>query len=314
MVRFGFVGTGLMAGKLKAALERTDKGTLTAVLSRDIARAQAFGARHAFDRLEDMLRCPEVDVVYIATPHPFHFEAARAALNAGKGVLCEKPACLWRSQVETLADLAARRNVLFVEAMWTRFLPAYKTAKQWLGSIGEVHSLTASFCALSRLSPESRLFDPALGGGALYDLGCYPLAFAQGIFGTWHDEMTGVAVIGPTGVDECATVTLRFGQAIATVQFAVNVQQPQDAIVYGTEGSVTIPTFWGARSCSQFDGKGRLVRHFEDPQENGYVHQIDHIDGLLARGKPESPDMPWQDSVYLAAVYDELREQWGLPV
>ena len=109
-------------------------------------------------------------------------------------------------------------------------------------------------------------------------------------------------------------MTLRFGQAIATVQFAVNVQQPQDAIVYGTEGSVTIPTFWGARSCSQFDTKGRLVRHFEDPQENGYVHQIDHIDGLLARGKPESPDMPWQDSVYLAAVYDELRAQWGLPV
>ncbi|HML49679.1 MAG TPA: Gfo/Idh/MocA family oxidoreductase, partial [Clostridia bacterium] len=120
----------------------------------------------------------------IATPHPFHFEAARAALSAGKGVLCEKPACLWRSQVETLADIAARRNVLFVEAMWTRFLPAYKIAKQWLGSIGEVHSLTASFCALSRLGPESRLFDPALGGGALYDLGCYPLAFAQGVFGT----------------------------------------------------------------------------------------------------------------------------------
>lgn len=312
MVRYGFVGTGSMAAKFKHALEHTDKGTVWAACSRDLARAQAFGARQAYDNLEDLLKCPQVDVVYIATPHPFHYEAARAALMAGKGVLCEKPACLWRAEVETLVNLAAQHNALFVEAMWTRFLPAYKTARQWSADIGTVHALTASFCSRSALNPNSRLFDPNLGGGALYDLGCYPLAFAQGMLGTWPDDMAGIAVLGSTQVDECAAVTLRFGQAIASLHFAINVHQPQDAVIYGTEGSIIVPTFWGATGCSQFDAKGRLVRHFDDPAPNGYIHQAAHIHDLMKSRKLESPDMPWRDSIFLAAVYDELRERWGL--
>ncbi|MDR2658065.1 MAG: Gfo/Idh/MocA family oxidoreductase [Oscillospiraceae bacterium] len=314
MIRYGIIGTGSIAQKFKLAIERSGVSELEAVCSRDLDRARAFGAPQAYDSLDDMLKSPRVDCVYVATPHPLHFEQSKQSLLAGKPVLCEKPAVLRRAHMVELADISRRTGTLFVEALWTRFLPVVQTVKSWLGEIGSVRALTASFSFNTRFDPSSRLFAPALGGGALYDVGVYVLGFAQYMLGGRHDEIAGLSHLAPTGVDDYAAMVVRFGEAIASLQCGTQVKQPEEAHIFGTTGRVEIPApFWCARSARLINANGEVVREVSDPQDHGWTHEAAYMANLVSAGAKESPDMGLDDSVWLTEVYETLRNRWGLP-
>ena len=188
-MKIAILGTGTIARRFAAAMARVSGSEVSAVLSRDTERAEAFarkvGAARGCCDIEALLASDDVDAVYIGTPNNMHAPQSLAALRHGKPVLCEKPAFMCERDAREVISAAHDSNTLFMEAMWTRTMPGYQAAKRWLneGRIGKLRSIYASFCFGSQYDPSSRLYDPALGGGALYDVGVYALAFALDMAG-----------------------------------------------------------------------------------------------------------------------------------
>jgi predicted dehydrogenase len=318
-LRMGIVGLGIIAERFAAVMKNAKAVALTAVAARDRAKAEAFarrfGAAKACSSYLDLIRDEEVDAVYIALTHNYHYEIARLCLEAGKAVICEKPLVTTKKEAESLAALARSRKLLLMEAMWTRCIPAFRKARQWVGEgkIGAVKLVEAGFCFKAPFEPEGRIFNPKLAGGGLYDAGVYPIEFATGILGENPDRIGGFASIGVTGVDEYASISLGFPSgALASLSCGVTAAAPRDAKVYGSEGSVVLHDFLGARKCERFDPEGRLAESFEEDFADGFIYQIEHFASLRREGKTESGLIPLADSIACAGVFDELRKQWGL--
>lgn len=310
---------GRIAEKFATGLQEVPGAALVAVGSRTRERASEFAARFKVDRsygaYEALAGDPGVDVVYIATPHPAHHAAARLCLEAGKAVLCEKPFTLNAREAVDLVELARRRNVFLMEAMWTRFLPVMVRTREWLArkAIGEPRLVTADFGYRAVLDPESRIFNPVLGGGALLDVGIYPLAFASMVFGGAPLTISGLAHIGTTGVDEQSAMVLAYeGGAMAVLTCAVRTATAHEARIQGTDGSIQIPDFWhGFRATLAVDGKAPETVSL--PLEgNGYNYEAVEVGRCLRAGLKESPVMPLSETVTLMRIMDELRRQWGL--
>lgn len=319
-VRFGIIGLGKIAARFAGVLRYSASGQLTAVAARDAGRAETFaaeyGAARSYGSYGELIRDPEVELVYIAVTHNFHYELIKECLLAGKGVLCEKPMVLTRDKAKVLCSLAARKRVFLMEAMWTRCLPAVRKAAEWTqsGRIGVLKMVQASFCHRPKFDPASRLFSPELSGGALYDMGVYPLMFASCIVGENPIETFGVASMCPTGVDTCDTLSLRFpGGALASLCCASGVRMPDDAAVYGTEGRIFLPNFYRATSAALYDENGGLVERFEEECADGFIYEIEHAARCFREGKIESDWVPWADTIACAGIFDAMREQWGIP-
>jgi predicted dehydrogenase len=257
----------------------------------------------------------EVDVVYIGVTHNFHYDAVKLCLNNKKGVLCEKPLVTNKKNAEELAAISKEQKVLLMEAMWTRCIPAFKKAKEWVhsGKIGNVKLINASFCFNVPFNPESRLFNPKLAGGSLFDAGVYPIEFTTGILNENPNKVTGLSTISETGVDDFVAMSMSFKSgALATLSCGIIANTNRDAGIYGTAGRITVYDFLCSKKCELYDNKNNLIESFEEDFKDGFIYEIEHFIDLYKTNKVESDIIPLKDTVACAGIFDDLMAQWKL--
>ncbi|NLS78472.1 MAG: Gfo/Idh/MocA family oxidoreductase, partial [Chloroflexi bacterium] len=314
-IRWGILGPGRIAGLFTTDLAKVEDAVRLAVGSRSQERAAEFAAKHGFQRAygsyEELARDPEVDAVYVASPHPFHKEHAILCMEHGKAVLCEKPMEINAQRVREMAACARANGVFLMEAMWTRFNPTVVQARRWLaeGAIGEPRLLTADFGFRTAWNPQSRLLNPELGGGALLDVGVYVVAFAYMVMGAPKTlQVTGH--VGETGVDEQVELLLGYeGGRAAQLACAVRVSTPQEARIDGTEGSIYLPAFWhGAKAILRRPGQEPV----EWEGEWGYRFEAMEVMECLRAGKKESAVMPLDESIAIAETLEQARRSLGV--
>lgn len=316
---WGILGLGNIAHQFARAIPHAPGAWLAAAGSRTQAKADAFGrefgAARAYGSYDGVLADPDVDCVYIATPHCGHYEDAMASLRAGKHVLCEKPFMVNDSEATEVIALAREKNLFCMEAMWTRFFPLMDRLREMIatGVIGEVRAMQADFSFRAAFDPNSRLYDPSLTGGALLDVGIYPLSLASMIFGK-PSKISGVAHLGSTGVDEQNAVTLDYARGQhAVVTSAVSVQGFQEAQILGTDGRIRIHPPWAvprALTLTKPDGPEETI---EAPfAGNGYNYEIVETMRCIESGLVESPLMPLDETLENARIMTALRKSWHL--
>ncbi|WP_420456032.1 Gfo/Idh/MocA family protein [Rubrivirga sp.] len=311
-VRWGIVGTGGIAGAFAREFPHIENGEVVAVASRTAERAEAFagehGIAHAHGSYQALYHDPEVDAVYVATPHSLHAENAADALRAGKAVLCEKPLTATPDEARALVDVARETGGYLLEGMWTHFLPAVRTALGWVaeGRIGTVLHVKADFGyrhPYDPAHPESRMYNPDLAGGALLDMGVYPVSLAWLFLQRHPTAISAVAHRAPTGVDDDVTMRFDYPDAVATLATSFRGRLPNAAWVIGDEGTVEIPDFFRARACSLWHGDER-VDHFDDGRESlGFEFEVRAAGEDILAGRQQSAVVPWASSL---AVQDHL--------
>ncbi|OXM70334.1 Gfo/Idh/MocA family protein [Amycolatopsis vastitatis] len=310
-LRWGIMGTGLIAGAFAEDLKLTDSGVVTAVGSRAAESAERFADQHRVPTrhgsYEALANDPDVDIVYVATPHPLHHGNARLALEAGKPVLVEKPFTMNAEEARDLVDLARGKNLFLMEAMWTRFLPHIRHVRELLPSLGRMVTVAADHGQWFAEDAAFRLFAPELGGGALLDLGIYPVSFASMVLGT-PDRVAAMATPAFTGVD--AQMSMLFGYpggAQAVLTCTLSALSPTTASIVGTDGRIEIDgPFYAPASFTFVPREGEPSRHEYRDEGRGLRHQADEVARLLAAGETESSLMPLGETVSIMTTMDEV--------
>src|SRR5919112_2928154 len=318
-VSWGILGTGGIAHEFATGLHDTPDAETLAVGSRteDSARefAASFGIPRHYGSYAELVSDPDVDVVYVATPHPFHAENVTLCLEAGKPVLCEKPMTVNAAQAERLIALAQDEDLFLMEGMWTRFFPLMERVRHLIpsGAIGEPRLLHVDFGFRAPFDPSQRLFNPDLGGGALLDVGVYCVSLSSMIFGP-PDRVTGLAHLGETGVDEQSAAILEHGDGrMSTISVAIRTATPQEAMIAGTEGWIRIHPDWWRPDTLTLSRPGDEVETIKAPSTgNGFAHQAAEVMRCIGSGARESDVMPLRETLSIARTMDELRHQWGL--
>lgn len=318
-IRWGILSTGNIAEQFAKGLAAVPDAELVAVGSRSQESADRFGAKydvaHRHASYEALANDADVDVIYVATPHPLHAENTLLCLQAGKAVLCEKPFALNAAQAGRMIDEARSRKLFLMDAMWTRFLPHIVRLRELVaeGAIGDLRLLSADFGFRTAFDPKSRLFDPALGGGALLDVGIYPVALASMLLGTPH-TISSQAEIGATGVDEQSAFVFGYNHgALAALTCATRTATAQVATMYGTKGSIQLNSQWWSPSSLTVmrEGEAEQVLTF-DHIGNGYNYEAAEVGACLRAGRTESAIMPLDETLELMRTLDTIRGQWGL--
>jgi predicted dehydrogenase len=317
-VRWGILGTGRIAKAFANALKDTPDAVLAGVGSRTLDGAQAFTAEFGgtpYGSYEALAQAQDIDLIYVGTPHPMHADNVRVALEAGKGVLCEKPFTVNRAEAEELVALARARNLFLMEAMWTRYLPGLAEVRRIVasGEIGKATQVIADLGFNAAFGPEHRLFNPALGGGALLDIGIYPLSIAVALLGP-VDAVVAQAEIGATGVDEQTSFVLKHrGGGLSSCSCSLRAHLPSELTIAGERGHVRMNTrFHHAQTVTvtRADGVARTVA--TPYLGNGYVHEAIEAQRCWREGLTESPGMTHEDTLSLMGVMDEIRRQIGV--
>ncbi|MBP2365253.1 Gfo/Idh/MocA family protein [Pseudonocardia parietis] len=316
-VKWGVIGPGRIADSVVPDFAHVPGAEPVAVASRSAERGEAFARRHGIGRVHTGYRAiiedPDVDVLYIATPHPQHRAISLAALDAGKAIMVEKAFTVSSVATREIATVARNRGVFAMEAMWTRFFPAIIRLRELVaeGAIGEVRSVQADLGVRNRTPVEDRFYSAELGGGALFDLGVYVVSFAQMLLGS-PSVISATGALTPSGVDIEESILLGWpGGRSAALQVSLQCAMPGSARVIGTEGWIEVPP--------RFHHPDRIVvhRYGADPEEivlpgtgRGYAHEIDEVTRRVAAGETESPVMPLADTVavqdIMAAVADRI--------
>lgn len=317
--RWGILGTGNIAHQFARGLQSVPDGRLVAVGSRSQATADKFGEEFGVERrhptYEALAADPDVDAIYISTPHSLHRENTLLCLESGKAVLCEKPFAINAREAAEMIRVARERRVFLMEAMWTRFMPALVRTREIIaaGTIGEVRMVAADFGFRARFNPESRLFDPSLGGGALLDVGIYPVSLASMLFGT-PDRIAGLAELGETGVDEQGVMILGYkGGPLAVLYTAITTTTPHDAVIMGTQGSIRINAPWWYPKALTLTLSGKEPEILDLPYEgNGYNYEAVEVMSCVRAGKLESEIVPLDETLSIMETLDRIRAQWGL--
>ncbi len=318
-IRWGILGAGRIAGSFAQGLAALPDAKLVAVGSRTAENAEQFGRRFGAERFHAsyaaLANDPEVDAIYIATPHPLHKENTLLCLSAGKPVLCEKPFALSAAEAGEMITAARERGVFLMEAMWTRFLPHIARVRELLaaGAIGELRMLKADFRFRTDFNPAGRLFDPALGGGALLDVGIYPISLASLLLGQ-PSQVAALAELGATGVDEQSAVLLSYpGGQLAALTCAVRTPGPNAAELIGSAGTIRINPEWWRATTLTLSRPGQPDETIEVPAEgNGYNYEAAEVGACLRAGRTESATMPLDETLAIMGVLDQARAQWGL--
>lgn len=317
-LRWGILGTGAIARSFAAELARASGHVLEAVGSRSAATAAEFGRRlpcrtHA--AYEALCADPRVDIIHIATPHNFHREHALLAIAHGKPVLVEKPFTVNAAEAREVVDAARAAGVFCMEAMWTRFLPATRRVLGWIadGAIGRVLEIEADFGFRAPFDPQSRLFSPALAGGALLDVGVYTVSYACAIAGGPPSRTTATATLAPTGVDEHTTMVMSWDDGTrARLSCSLGTRTPNAAVIRGTDGRIEVPWFWRADRATLVSAGGAPRTVALPPLGKGFVHEAVEAGRCLRAGLGESPLMPPEETVAIMSCLDECRRQIGL--
>ncbi|WP_407270456.1 Gfo/Idh/MocA family protein [Radiobacillus sp. PE A8.2] len=319
-VRWGIIGTGGISNTFAKDLAYAKNAALVAVGSRTNESAKKFADNFAISRsygsYQELAEDPEVDAVYVGTPHPFHKENVLTCLRAGKAVLCEKSFAMNAQELEELISFAREKKLFLMEAMWTRFLPPIVKVREWIdsGKIGDVRLVKADFGFRAPWDPDWRLLNKNLGGGALLDAGIYPVSFASMILGSKPDNIASTAHIGETAVDEHFSVLLSYpsGKA-AQLNGGIQLRLKNEAIIHGAEGYIVIPDFIGAKSATLYNNSNEEIETFEDDrQAKGYAFEAEEVGRCLHEGALESSVISLNESYEIMKMMDEIRGQWGL--
>jgi predicted dehydrogenase len=318
-IRWGIIGTGKIARAFAHGLSFLPDAELIAVGSRAQLTSDNFGdmlgVPRRYPTYEALVADPDVDAVYISTPHTFHYENMKLCIEAGKPVLCEKPFTINAKQAAEIIDLARQRQVFAMEAMWTRFLPTTVRVRDWLAErrIGEIRMFQADFGYRAEFNEQGRLFNPELGGGALLDVGIYPISYAYMIFGE-PQHITSQAHIGATGVDEQNGIVFSYpGGQLAVLSSALRVKTTRDAYIYGTEGHIKVHfPFWHSQKLS-ICLEGQNDEDIELKVEgSGYKYEAAAVMDDIRAGRTENAIMPLDETLKIMHTMDAIRAQWGM--
>lgn len=315
--KWGLIGPGLIAEKFAEDVQATENSVLYAVASRSGARkfVKRFNVPVVYDSYEALAADPNVDGIYIATPHRFHYGNAKLCLEAGKPVLCEKPLTVNQAESADLVAISREKNVFLMEALWSRYLPALRQVRAWLddGEIGELIMVRSDFCIFKRGELHERWLNPELAGGALLDLGIYPIAVSQWVIQENPEIVQSVGILGETGVDHRLAVNMQYPSgAIAQFMTSFDFPMKNEMVIQGTDGFIHIPhSFWQADSVVlEKGGKSRLL---ELPfRKGGFEYEIEEAAVCIRAGKIESESMTHEDTLANMRVMDEIRAQIGL--
>lgn len=318
-LRIGIVGTGDIAHMLAGAMNMTDGVRVAGVSSRSHEKGAAFAAVYDIPLVctsaTALAQSDEIDLIYVATPHPTHYETCMEALRAGKPVLCEKPMTTRVEDTKALFAEARARGLFLMEAMWTRFLPTITRAKAWIdeGRIGKVMFVDAEWSfGVDPSAPKQRLVDPALGGGALFDIGIYGIEMASYYAGENPQAWTGLCTPFVPGVDAMTALTLQYASGtLATVRVGLRGETPVTLTIYGEKGRIVLPRFYMANEALLYDGDTLVDRAAESfEQMRGYCWQIAAVRNYLRDGVLESPVVPAADSIAAAQVMCDMMHRF----
>ncbi|PFG20651.1 Gfo/Idh/MocA family protein [Serinibacter salmoneus] len=318
-LRWGILGAGGIARKFATDIPAHTASTIAAIGSRDLGRAQAFAAEmqvpQAYGSYEDLVADPSLDAIYIATPHSEHRDNALLALRAGKPVLIEKAVTRNAAEAREVFDAAASAGLFAMEAMWARFLPHYRASVDAVtsGVIGEVIGAFATHGQHLVFGPEHRLWNPALAGGALLDLGVYPVSFAHAHLGV-PDEIHAHGRLSDLGVDTDETVILRYGdRTTAMLQSSMESAMVNSASIAGTRGRLDLARTFYAPSATELTlNDGTSTRVTSEHVTGGFEFEAAEAARCIAAGEQSSPLMTWQASVEVMQIMDTIREQLGV--
>lgn len=312
-VHFGIIGLGGIAKRFAEVLGKMDDCILEAVASRDLKRSEEFAEKYKANRIlatyDNLINDDNIDIIYIALTHNFHYEVIKKCLNKNKAVICEKPLVINEKDAIELAELSKEKNVLLMEAMWTRCLPTFQKAKEWIkdGKIGKIAFVDVSFAFNIPFDAEHRLYNPKLAGGSLYDAGVYPIEFAIGVLDEIPSQTNGVMSFSQTGVDDFVSMSMKFPSgALASLSCGFNANTRRDATIYGNKGHIVVYNFLGSKKCEMYNENGNLIETFEVEFEDGFIYQIQHICELYNSKKFESNMIPHKDTIACAKIFDQL--------
>ena len=314
IINWGVIGPGKIAHKFVQDLLTLPNARLHAVASRSLERAQEFAnqydAPHAYGSYDELGNCPDLDVVYIATPHSEHAKNTILLLNKKIPVLCEKPMGINQQEVQQMISVARDQQTYLMEALWTRFLPAFQKliAVIEAGRIGEVLTLKADFGFQADFDPKSRLFDPVLAGGALLDIGIYPAFLATLLLGK-PNQIKAMAHVGSTGVDEANAILLKFPSGkMAILSSTILHESPTVAEIYGTKGKIIIPSRWHeAKTFTLIDANGEEEAFVFDYPQRGYHAEAAAVMADLTNNKQESNLWSLDKTLDLSILLDQIK-------
>ncbi len=315
-IRWGILGTGGIAATFATDLGLTDSGTAVAVGSRSQGSAERFadefGIAGRHGSYGSLVADPEVDVIYVATPHPMHRDNAILALRAGKSVLVEKPFAMNAAEAREIVAVARECGLFAMEAMWTRFLPHVGVIRDWLasGALGDLVTVTADHGQWFAEDPEFRLFAPELGGGALLDLGIYPVSFASMVLGT-PSRIASIGEPAFTGVDAQTSMLFGYeGGAQAVLTCTLRAKSGTRAAIVGTTGRIEVEgDFYAPATVTLIPRDGAPTRVESRHEGRGLRHQADEVARCLAAGELESPLMALEETISIAATMDTVLAQ-----
>ena len=318
-MKIGILGAGNIAVKMAKTVSGMKDVENYAVAARNLERAQAFarenGVAKAYGSYEEMLADPQIDLVYIATPHSHHYLHAKMCLEAGKNVLCEKAFTVNADQARKLFALAKEKNLLITEAIWTRYMPSRKMINEIIesGVIGEVTSVTANLNYT--ISNVERIRKPELAGGALLDVGVYPINFASMVLGDKLKDVQATAIF-KDGVDILDTIAMVFeGDRMATLQCGAREISDRVGSIFGTKGFIQVQNINNPEKITVFDQNYKEVASYLPPaQITGYEYEVEACARTIAAGEKECPEMPHEETVRVMEIMDGIRKSWGYEI
>ena len=317
-MKIGILGAGKIAGTVAATLVQMQEMECVAVASRDLEKAKAFadrfGFRKAYGSYEEMLSDPEVELVYIATPHSHHYEHIMLCLEHGKHSLCEKAFTINADQASRVAEEAEKRGLYLAEAIWTRYMPSRRIINNVLASgvIGTPNTLTANLSYV--IHDKERIVRPELAGGALLDIGVYGLNFALMHFGSDIASIGSAVQMTDEGVDAMESITIFYNDGrMAVLTHSIYARSDRKGIIHGDKGYMVVENINNPQSVSVYDLQDNLVERYDVPaQISGYEYQFLEAERCIREGKLQSDSMPLSETVYVMDVMDDLRAQWGM--
>jgi len=317
-MKIGIIGTGWIAGKLAETMQKMEQVTCWAVGSRSIDRAKTFAGAHmiekAYGSYTELVQDDQIELIYIGTPHSEHFENAKLAIEHGKPVLCEKAFMANGKQAREIVALAEAKKVFLAEAIWTRYMPSRKMIDDIIasGEIGEIISLSANLGY--ELNNVPRMTDPRLAGGALLDVGVYPLHFANMFMGDEVVKVTSSCTKTDTGVDELNSMIIEYsGKRMATLHSGMLGVTDQYGIIHGTQGFLIAKNINNIDQIEIYTSDRKLKRVLAVPaQITGYEYQLEACRQAIADGRLSCEEAPLAQSIHIMELTDTLRKQWGV--
>ncbi len=319
-IRWGIISTGHISDKFATALAILPVAELAAVASRNIETANKFAKKYnipkAYATYQELAHDPDVDVIYIGTPHTFHLENSVMCMRKGKAVLCEKALAINAAEVREMVRVAREENVFLMEAMIPRHVPLLKKVLQWIkdGRIGEVRMVKASRCARGEFPSGARQMNPELGGGSLLDVGVYVISFASMIFKKSPVEVVGLGHIGELGSDEQGVAILKYDKGeIADLSFALRTVAVNEAYILGTNGYIKVHDVFAVPTKASLFINKKEVDVIEEPIiGNALNYEAEEVMRCMKEGLTESPLMPLDESIEIMEIMDSIRKPWGL--